>query len=48
MRSASTGTGVDFAVLVAHHQVRIHFGYFLGNQTKLAATRNVDAAIPKI
>src|SRR6266487_527695 len=25
---------VDLAVLVAHHQVRVHLGYFLGDQSK--------------
>src|SRR6266487_1245813 len=27
--------GVDLALLIAHHQVRVRFGYLLGNQTKL-------------
>ncbi len=27
--------GIDFAVLIAHHQVGVHLGYFLGNQTEL-------------
>jgi hypothetical protein len=27
--------GVNLSVLVAHHQVGVHLGYFLGDQTKL-------------
>src|SRR6266536_1486265 len=27
--------GVNLAVLVAYHQVRVYLGYFLGDQTKL-------------
>ena len=33
--------GVDLAISVAHHQIRVHVGYFLGNQTKLRRTTSV-------
>src|SRR6266536_2035820 len=37
--------GVDLAVLVAHDQVRVYLGYFLGDQTKLRCAASVALVV---